>query len=224
MPTAKLVQIEAWSFSRWRDYEKCPLLAKFKHIERRKEPGSAAMDRGGDVHKLAEKYALGQMKNMPEELQRFEQEFKQLVKDSPKTEQEWAFTKDWIRTGWFDKNAWLRIKMDAHYVKGSVVYVIDHKTGKPKPDDDPLQIELYHLGALLMYPDCTKVVAKLWYLDQGTEEVVEVKNTPTQVEKLKKIWLKRTRAMLNDTRFAPTPGNHCSWCHFSQRKGGPCEN
>jgi hypothetical protein len=223
LPTAKLVQIEAWSFSRWKDYETCPALAKFKHIEKRKEPGNAAMDRGTDIHTLAERFANGKLKDLPKELETFSEEFKELVTFKAQLEQDWAFDANWQRTGWFDKNAWLRIKMDAHYMVKTDLFVIDHKTGKPRPEEHKLQLELYVLGGMLMYPDAKKITAKLWYLDQGVEETLVVTNTPQALVKYKNMWINRTRAMLNDTRFAPRPGNYCRWCYFRKDNNGPCQ-
>ena len=44
--------IPQWSYSRLTCFEKCPKQAEFKFVKKIKEPGSAAMDRGKEVHKL----------------------------------------------------------------------------------------------------------------------------------------------------------------------------
>jgi hypothetical protein len=41
--------------------------------------------------------------------------------------------------------------------------------------------------------------------------------------KLADDWEDKTRPMLNDTIFAPKPGNACRWCHWKKSNGGPCK-
>lgn len=224
--SASLVKlITAWSFSRYKTYLECPLKAKLKFIDGMKEPGSAAMDRGSEIHGLAEKYARGQLKNLPVELAKFKAEFLDLVKKKPECEGEWAFTKDWFETGWFERGvnaAWCRVKTDVAYYdkKTRTVYVIDHKTGKPKPDH-PDQLSLYALASFIKYPDALRCVTKLWYLDTGDETTQEF--TADSAEALKVHWNNATRKMLTDTKFAATPSKGCSWCHFRKANGGPCK-
>lgn len=225
-PTAATVRkITAWSFSRYKTYIECPLKAKLKFVDNLKEPGSAAMDRGSEIHGLAEQYARGQLKNLPIELAKFKAEFLTLVKQKPECEGEWAFTSQWDETGWFEKGvnaAWCRIKTDVAYYdkKTRTVVVIDHKTGTPKADH-PDQLSLYALGAFIKFPQAEHCVTKLWYLDTGDE--TELAFTVEQVPELKEHWNARVAPMLNDTRFAPNPSKRCSWCFFRKSNGGPCQ-
>lgn len=216
-------QITAWSYSRYRDYEQCPLRAKFKHVDKLKEPGSAAMDRGTDIHKMAEDYASGRLKKLPTELEKFKSEFIALKKQTPTCEQEWAFDNGWRRCDWFAREAWLRVKMDVavEFKKSNSAMVIDHKTGKFRPGTYSEQLELYGLAALIIFPDAEDVSCHLWFLDSGDEEKIDF--VRADLPELKAMWLKRTKPMLNDKRFAPKPGNHCRWCPFSKSKGGQCK-
>lgn len=216
-------QITAWSYSRYRDYEQCPQRAKYKHVDKMKEPGSPAMDRGSAIHKMAEDYASGRLKKLPAELKNFKEQFMELKKSKPQCEQEWAFDTAWRRTDWFAREAWCRVKMDVAYElpKAKTAYGIDHKTGRYKPGTYAEQLELYLLAMLLIFPDVETVVCKLWFLDSGEEEVYEA--TRADLPELKATWIKRTKPMLNDKRFSPKPGNHCRWCPFSKSKDGPCK-
>lgn len=251
MPTPRLVKIQpitAWSYSRHETYNNCPLRAKFLYIDKLKEPDSAAGANGTRVHALAAAYVsrqlptdkdsrpyLGEIRDMlannkmPDELVTFEKEFKQIRKlNSAAVEQQWCFDKNWNPVDWFASSAWLRIKVDLHYLvqkkrKGGLrettVYIVDHKTGKEK-SEHALQRSLYALGAFLMYPDAVKVVATHWYLDPGRDPGESW--TRDQLPALKQEWLNRTKAMLSDTTFAPRPGDYCRWCVFSKAKGGSC--
>lgn len=223
-------RLVAWSYSRWKDYEKCPFYCKCKHVLRMREPDNPAMANGTIVHQLSEQHVRGVLKKFPPELKGFAEEFKILRANKALTEQEWAFDKDYIQVSWFSQAAWLRIKVDAHYLqqertgrKGVVnttVTIIDYKTGKNHADHAQ-QRSLYALGGLVMYPDAAVVVAEHWYIDSG--EIESDTFAAKDLPKLKKQWEQRTRAMLNDTSFVPRPGNYCGWCTYSNKKGGPCK-
>jgi hypothetical protein len=186
------------------------------------------MARGQQVHEAAQQYV--EAKRAPRlhpDLDKFKQKLAALRKCGTLCEQDWAFTKDWQRTSWFGADAWLRIKMDAHYLlqqgpakrKLTTVYVIDYKTGRVH-EEHAEQRSLYALGALLMYPDAARVVTEHWYLDSG--EVGRDEFAGDSFESLRKAWLKKTKPMLSDKRFAPRPGPYCRWCFYSKAKNGLC--
>jgi hypothetical protein len=235
LPKNNAPRIEAWSYSRYSDYAKCPALAKFKHVEKRKEPENQYSERGNQVHTMSQQFTEGILKKLPKELQGHRQGFDMLRKVQALCEQEWAFNKEWQKTGWFDRDAWLRIKMDAHYLQSEtrmvkrtkvnedVVVVIDVKSGRIYEDHEK-QRSLYALGALLVYPTATKVITKHWYLDQpaGQNEAITEFNGD-QLPVLQREWMARVKPMLNDTWFAPRPGNYCRFCFFRKSNGGPCQ-
>lgn len=250
MPTPRLVTIQAWSYSRYQEYDQCPLKAKLKCIDKLKEPDSPSGNNGTRVHAIAASWATNRVcvddqtehlrkeievllktKKVPEDLKTFEKEFAALrARKDIIVEDQWAFNRSWDKTSWFNwKECWLRIKVDLHYVEQikrpkfktlTRVVIRDHKTGKIHSDHD-LQRSLYALGAFLTYPDVDEVEVSHWYLDAGEESPKQVFKRK-QFETLKKFWLKKTTAMLNDTTFAPKAGGYCRWCHFSKAKGGPC--
>jgi hypothetical protein len=238
-------KITQWSYSRLRDWLQCGAYAKFKFIDRLKEPGNKAMERGGEIHTMAQNYVEAKTKprRCPDELITFQIEFDHLRKVKALCESEWAFTSAWAPTGWFDEDCWLRVKMDVHYldVKENCVHVVDHKTGKVAPwqkyND---QEELYALGALLQYPDAESVNVQFWYLDAGVigssgrghlkgkeptedEQALGAIYTRADLPKLKAKWMRNVKPMLNDVTFKAKPTSNCRYCHFSKAKGGPCK-
>lgn len=217
-----LVKITAWSFSRLADWEQCPLKAKLKHVQRIKEPGSPAMERGSLIHKLAEDYTNGEIKTLPPELARFKPQFVDLKKSKPECESQWAFDEEWNPVDWFAKNAWLRVKTDVSAMPKGVTkgIIIDHKTGKVK-DEHEDQLSLYALAFFIMYPKATEVLAGLWYLDDGTEK--QMTFTRDQLPALKRYWLDRVTPMMNDTVFPAKPSRLCSWCYFRKSSTGHCK-
>lgn len=230
-------KITSWSMSRYLDYRQCPAKAKYKHIDKLFEPKNDAMVRGNLIHKIAEDYIKGKIIRVPPELKAFEAEFKKLKAQYKKkengmvVEDNWAFTATWGETEWNNwALCWLRVKLDcAHHEDEITLIVSDWKTGKFREESNAdyiEQLELYALAALLLYAHIEVVKPRLVYLDLGIiypGEGDEIIFTRKDIARLKKLWIKRTKAMLNDTTFAPRPNDKCRWCHFSKSKAGPCK-
>lgn len=238
MLTPKVIPIKSissWSFSRYNAYKICPAQAKYKFIDKLKEPGSVAMERGAAIHKLAEDYVKGKLRKLPEELSSFSAEFKHLRSQSAKyIEESWAWMQDWTPTSTMDWNgAWLRVKLDAAYIntEHNVLVVIDHKTGKYsdyKRAEYEEQLQLYGLAGLKQFPTVGAVSPRLWYLDHGVihpnPEKEELEYRRADEAYLDKLWRAKVKPMLTDTKWAPTPSERaCKYCHFRKENGGPCK-
>ena len=225
MPIAKLVQITAWSYSRYTAYLQCPFAAKCKHVLGLPEPDNPAMLNGKQVHEQSATYLTSASKAppLPAALWRFEKEYQALraLKPRPLVESEWAFNKVWEQCGWRDWAAcWLRIKVDIHYThRSNRLKIIDIKTGRIN-EDHTLQRSLYALGGLLVYPDVTSVEVEHWYLEQG--EIRADKWPADALPELQAQWLDNAKPMLTDTLFAPRPGPYCQRCPYRHATGGPC--
>jgi hypothetical protein len=221
-------KITQWSFSRYKDYCQCPRLAFYKHVEKRKLPPSPAMDRGTAIHKAAEDYLKGLRRTVAPELKHFKDKLKELKKLGASAEGEMALTKAYKPTGWFNPDVWVRIKTDVIAVlEGGVELLIgDWKTGR-KYDDHEEQLGLYAMGGFVLNPLVKKVRAEDWYTDIAPSDkggnVLSHTFAVKDFKVLQKTWEKNTKAMLNDTKFAPLPSNKCRYCPFSKAHGGPCE-
>lgn len=199
------------------------------------------MLRGAAIHTLAENYIKGKIRLLPPELKLFDATFKALKAQFKKkingmvVEDNWAFTKDWTETQWDNwTECVVRIKLDcAHHAGEDTMVVTDWKTGKFRVEmneDYVEQLELYALAALLLHEHLQVVLPRLAYLDQGTvyppadEPLIFTRD---DIPTLKKRWAQRTKAMLNDKKFAPRPNDKCRWCFFrSSNKangGGQCK-
>lgn len=233
----KATRITAWSFSRRKKYNDCPLSAKFAAIDKIKEPANDAMNRGKGIHNLAEDYITKKLAKFPKELSEFEVEFRALRRLSKilEVECELAFTQKWEPCEWYDmQNCWVRIKADCMYIvpqkkkntRGKqkpqpvVLKIIDFKTGKVRPEHVE-QLDLYALAGLLMHPEADIVEAELWYIDSGDIEAKEYE--AADVDHLKKFWESDVKKMMSDRTFKANPGRHCSWCYFSQKKHKDCK-
>lgn len=233
-------QISAWSFSRYSTYKLCPLKAKISYIDKIQEPPNQAMSRGALIHNFAEDYIKGKVTKLAPELVQIKGELKQLRamfkknSESMVVEDQWAFTKTWGESAWNDwLGCWLRIKLDcAHHEQPTSMIITDWKTGKyyaGQNDDYVEQLELYALAALLMHEHIDTVKPRLVYTDLGRiypngADEPELIYTRGDIPKLKKLWEKRVKPMLNDKIFAPRPNDKCKWCFYGQSgksKGGP---
>lgn len=238
----------AWSYSRLSDYQKCPQLFKFKVIEKRPEPSNEYMERGQRIHNLAELCLLKPKSKIPADLKRVAKEIALLRKLKAEPEGMLTFTDQFkAKTGWFDKDAWARVKVDAKtritYFEAisdiapeevanggrgqlgkltSGVWVVDWKTGQFKPERSADQVELYALGAYLDDPVAEFVIVSLVFVDFGRTVHAYFDLSKKQVDRLKDKWLKKVLPMQQDRKFKPNPGPQCSWCFFSKKKGGPC--
>jgi hypothetical protein len=214
--------IKQWSLSRYKDYKKCPRYAKYKHVDRLKEPPNDAMARGLQVHKLAELTAMKKQK-IPPELRRFEAEFKMVQKTTPIVEEKWAFTEKWTPTEFFAPDVKVRVVCDLVYPESdNELVIVDHKTGK-KYEDHIEDISLYGLGGFIQFPNAQSIRAEFWYLDLPEDNKTSVTFVRSQMAEIKKEWAKKTKPMLSDKTFAPRANSFCKWCIFSKGKGGPCQ-
>lgn len=227
-------RITSWSFSRWSVYEACPRAAKYKFIDKLKEPGSAAMDRGTVLHKQCEEY-LKKGGRIPKDVKLIGDTLKDFKKRGALAEADFTFKQDWSPTRWDDwNNAWCRIKADVTIApvvdsETPTAEVHDFKTGGQRKLENNdfeeyfTQLELYGLAGLLTFPTAQLVKASLVFIDFG--KIVEAPEILKRGDekKLMKKWEIRTKRMLSDTTFKPKPGNACRWCTFSKANNGPCE-
>lgn len=220
-------RFEAWSWSRFNDWRRCPLFAKAKYIDKSIKDDSPAMARGQKIHEAAAAYLRGQTAELPKELERFGAQFRALVEHKPDMliEQQWAFDDQWRMTGWFSrvpgKKAWLRVILDlAVAYPDETADLVDHKTGKAY-DDNQEQVELFALAGFLHSPWLKKIKTRLWYLDSGDERTHEF--TVEEKEPLRAKWAALAAPMMAETLWAPKPNEKCRWCPLARSAGGACK-
>lgn len=169
---------------------------------------------------------------LPDELERFKKTFAEmraLHRKAPQrmvVEKTWAMRKDWSPTVFDDWNGCaVRVKIDCGNMTAPTRMIIrDWKTGKyraEKLEEYVEQLELYALTAFQLNDQLEGVEAFLFFLDHGIvypepdgEDAKRLTFVRTDVPRLKKLWDKRTRAMLLDRAFAARPNRLCQWCHY----------
>lgn len=229
-----MARIRSWSFSRLSDYEKCPLLAKLKYLDRIPEPERKlpegktehANDRGSRIHDECEQFVRG-TRPFPKEAAYFREEFDSLQSRYKNgyvlLEHEWGFDDAWKECDW--NRAWLRLKLDANiHLSNEHVAVVDYKTGKKFGNEikHGEQTQLYGLSVFLRYPMVQRVTAELWYLDANDLTSLDI--TRSAGMRLLKPFDKRARCMTEDEVFKPNPNTYsCRYCPYHPATGsGDC--
>lgn len=234
----RFTTLTSWSFSVFTQYCKCPFSVCLEKIQKVRiiEPDNPFFVKGNRIHKGAELFITGKGRAsaLPPELAPIKDQLVQLRKRDTEVavEQAWAFTREWRPTGWFDKDAWLRMKTDVcgSTVKPPTVDIVDWKTGKIHPEDHKLQRRLYGMGGLILVQEGVlaggdknvKLTAQHVYVDTGqraTEEFLMKHLAP-----LKREWLSRIQYMMADTIYPSKPGYACRYCKFNKKNGGPCQD
>jgi len=212
---------DPWGFSKLDVYRSCPQKFEYQFIEKIKQPGSDAMERGSKMHEEIEHYLNGWSTKLGPDTEDWQEALDALKLQDFKGEQALGFDKDWVKLpDWFDKRTWLRVKMDAFYRLDDNMTVIDFKSGKYRvPSTD--QIELYAIAGLSIFPDIKNVTAEFWFLD--TDDVHSVNYTADQLLNLRKKYEVAVQPMYNDELWEPTPSRECRWCSYSRTKGGKCK-
>lgn len=229
-------RITAWGPSRLAVYDECPAKAKYKHIDKLPDPGSAAMDRGTEIHDAAASYIWGRVTKLHGDLKhpKVKRLLAQLkaaaTKKLVRTELELAIDRAWQKCKWFAPETYARVKLDVVMFSsdGTSADVIDWKTGKfYTAEQKPEYVDaLFQYSVILMscYPTLQSVESRLVFTDAGQE--VKVPEGCIQRANLasgQQHWDRKAKPMLTDTLFKPRPGRACTYCPFSQNKDGPCQ-
>ena len=223
----------SWSFSRLRDFERCKLAYKIKHLDKVPEPPRLlppgklehANDRGSRIHDSAEQFVRGKGPFIPE-LKKFEPEFNQLrhffLAGKVEMEENWAHDIDWEIADW--STGWLRLKVDAivHASKHEAV-IVDFKTGRKFGNEifHASQLQLYALIGFLRYPELEVIHTEDWYVD--VDELTSHKFTRDQALRFKRSFNKRGLAVTTNKNWPANPNKFsCRWCPYGPGGTGHC--
>lgn len=227
----KLKPLTATSFSRYKVHATCPRQAKYKFIDKLPEPKGPAMARGNVIHKGIERYLLRHAPKLPKDdgtdYGPLKSLYASIRKEKPAVELELAVDREWHLVDWFDPRVWFRAKVDGAVLrpKERVLFLFDNKTGKERPAEHAEQLETYIAIAPARWStkDYDTIIASMLYTDHGRDVPAEYGDLKRIIAKLRKKWEKKLAPLLKDRTFKPTPGDHCKWCAYSGRKGGPCD-
>ena len=217
--------VQPWGWSKLEQYRTCPQKFHYLNVQKLKEPESLALVNGSKVHDQLEQYVNGWSQELPPGMSPFwKARLDELKLQSPFSEAAWGVDRDWLPlNNWLHPSTWLRAKSDVYRIDldENTLILIDYKTGKYRvPSDD--QIELYAIVGHCFFPKVKKVVASFWFVDQDAEPL-ELDYKAAELVKLRRKFTLESAKLYNEKQFAPKPGSHCRYCHFSRQKNGPCK-
>lgn len=122
------------------------------------------IDWGNKVHEAME-YRLGG-KPLPQDMMHWEPIVSAYVDRKAKPEKKTGITKDCKPTGFFDKDVWLRCKIDVTMLNGTNVFISDFKTGGSKYED-PFELEIQALTLKAAVPAITKIAGHYAWLKEN---------------------------------------------------------
>lgn len=224
------MSINAWSYSRFADHERCPLFFKEKYIAKSiKFETSPQMERGDTIHKGIAKWLTGVAEGVPREAlqnpraEQILQELRQMPPDQLIVEQQWGYTANWKATGWFGSDTWYRSISDVALVYPDLTAeTLDWKTGKRYAKNRD-QMETQALAIFCRFGPVTHVTGRMIYLDEKGKDIEDIEEFPgTHKQRLIDKWTKKVQPMFTDKVFAPRPNEKCKWCPLARSKGGKC--
>jgi hypothetical protein len=216
----------AWSYSGVQQHNTCPLVIRFRKIDRLPEPKSEHLQRGLDTHDAVAHAIAGVPDLLIGAAWPFSSEwlplFNSLRAAGARTEVKAAFDSNWSPVAdYFAPSVWLRTVLDAVAVDGTRITVWEWKTGKAY-EDHKKQVRLYALAGLLMYPLADAVDVRIRYLDRHPEGHDTLNFTPEMLPALKQEFTEFSHDYLNDEIYPAKPNCFCRNCHFRNSNGGPC--
>jgi hypothetical protein len=201
-------------------FENCPKNYYHQRIEKSvKDGGNAVTAYGERVHKSLE-LRLGEGAMLGREAERYEAlctsiEKLALGSDALTVEEEMTLNQSLEPTGWWDKDAWLRSKIDVLVRNGPDAFMFDWKTGKRRPDFD--QLELFAVQVFKHYPEVQRVKTTFVWLKEmkmDSETFTRAQEPAIWEKILNKIT--RIEGALEHDNWPAKPSGLCGWC--------PCKN
>ena len=204
LPAASYTFLNTWAI--------CPHQAARKYIVKDlpREPQTPEMAWGNEVHTAMEN-RLKHKTPLPETMQAFEMWAVGLDKCVVEPEQKLGITAAGRPCGFFDKDVYLRGKLDAPVLlRTDAMALLDWKTGKQR--EDPFELAI---GALLLQakqPEVRVIVGSYVWLKNG------VKGPLHDVSDTERTWhtvqatMGEVQSAIDNKRFVKTPGPLCGFC------------
>jgi len=202
----------AWSYSRMKNYEACPKrhheVDILKNFAEAVVPGGP-LDWGNRLHKVMQN-ALETGTPLPPEFAQY-QKWVDIVAAGPgklMVEQRFAITEAFKKTGWFDKDVWLRTIADALRVDDTFAWAIDWKTGKVL--EDHAQMFLLAQCVFVHYPRVQMVRTDyIWIKDNTNTEIVFTRKAVAGEWKGMYPRVEALSVAHNTQNYPPQPGRLC---------------
>ena len=122
------------------------------------------IDWGNRVHEAME-YRIGG-KPLPQDMMHWEPIVSAYVDRGAKAEKKTGITNECNPTGFFDKDVWLRCKIDVTMLNGPAVFISDFKTGNSRYED-AFELEIQALTLKAAIPSITRIAGHYAWLKEN---------------------------------------------------------
>ncbi len=196
------------------DWDNCPHKAFRKYIKKDlpKFEQTSAMKWGNEVH-LAFEVRIKHGTAFPKGMEKFEAIAAPLVAAGAVSELALGIDADGATCGFWDKQAWLRGKIDAplirwnHQTGHHAAAMFDWKSGKRREDKAELEVHAVLLKAL--HPSLVKITGYyVWLQDNEVGKPHDVSDADRKLDEIRKTMATVERC-LQDQDFPPRPNPLC---------------
>lgn len=192
-------------------FELCPKQFQHKYVlkDLPKEAPSPALLEGRNAHQAFED-RLKNLTPLPKAFASYEPYCLVLEPYKPQPEMSLAMTIDGQPTGFWDKGAWLRGKIDLPLVQEPNAVLLDWKTGKKR--EDPDELEIFGLLFRANFPLVKQVSGYYIWLKEG--KVGQMHDLSSFAEKFEQVRKRteRVEAAIKADFFPPIESWACSFC------------
>ncbi len=140
------------------------------------------------------------------------------VERKAKPEKKTGITKDGKPTGFFDKDVWLRCKIDATMLNSTAVFLADWKTGGSKYED-PFELEIQALTLKAAIPQINRIAGHYVWLKENrigqTHDLSDFAATWARINNK----VERIEDAMKDGDWPKNKNPLCGWCSVKD-----CEN
>lgn len=199
-------------------WKECPFKWADCYINGNRQPPGAAAQRGTDLHNMLEDFFNGSpYPSGNKTLRPWQPLMEGLAAADPVAEGELAVNFAWESCNYNSPLAYYRGKKDLHYDHGTTLNIFDWKSGKIY-DDHEFQGASY----ACMSPGYEAYKSSFVYLDHPM--VIKTWTYTAQQVAARRIEITNVIQELRTAEEYPaTPGDGCTWCHLSWRRGGTCK-
>ena len=212
----------ALSHSRLSVYQNCPRKFKLQYLDKAfpDDSNNPNFVRGNRVHGQLENYVMWLNADQSFEKPAMCTEAQNVIAlinnvyesyTSVLPEQQLCLDKNWDKTGWFAKNAYLRAILDVIAFKPGKGLILDYKTGRVR-DYDQYGGQL-HLNAAMLFavePEIMEIDVAYLFVDH--KQTVKVHFDRSQFEEFKAHFIAQHVRVNSETEWKPRINQYCKWC------------
>jgi len=240
------LKYKPYSYSKISTYKNCPRRFKLQYIEKIRIPFDVtpALEKGKFLHFGIEHYLKGDLKEkikdfkfqVTDEITKKELylQLKQILKSKNiqfyKTFKnlfiEYGFgiifkDNDVVITDYnFNADIFGYIDLMFYDEFSNSVYIIDHKSGKYREDQDKLQTSIYYLVAYKLFPNAEKFHLNFDFIEH--DKSISVTLTKDDFNNTIK-YIKDHLEIIENTITFPTETKYCNWCPYKDKYCDPNE-